>query len=170
MNYLTERCTISPNFIGDAHGNPTSRDLEVEEVFMNYVHKLERFGYIYKPNFIPHSDGDAESGMCAPDEDGTYDCSISALKDLLDNTGLEPEDVKVEVIKKDENGKEYYERIEDVSSYVYDAVNADYNEVFNEFTSYDWSLIQRALREVRNNPGFDKDDCDTLAEVMEKLI
>ena len=161
MTCINEHVLIRPRFIGDEFGNPTEHDESVFEAFTLYVHKKGLYGYIYKAKFLDNSDGDAESGMCAPQESGEFECTILALGNLIENTELNPEDILV----TDREGNEYH----DINSLVFDS-ELPYNDEFSCFSAEDWSTIVRALECARSaSPDLNACDINNLIYIISKL-
>lgn len=71
----------------DEHGNPDGWDPREEA---EYFTKLEKAALAcgMQTGFIPFSDGDAESGMCAPETDGTWQATPAMLRQFIEEYDL----------------------------------------------------------------------------------
>lgn len=98
----------------DEHGNPDGWDPREEA---EYFTKLENAALAcgMQTGFIPFSDGDAESGMCAPETDGTWQATPAMLRQFI-----EEYDLPIKVYEQGIDG-EVGEEIFDYQSLAFDA-------------------------------------------------
>lgn len=98
----------------DEHGNPDGWDPREEA---EYFTKLENAALAcgMQTGFIPFSDGDAESGMCAPETDGTWQATPAMLRQFI-----EEYDLPIKVYEQGVDG-EVGEEIFDYQSLAFDA-------------------------------------------------
>lgn len=104
----------------DENGNPTfDLDTYPERAYATAC-ELQK---IADPIFIDYSDGDAESGMCAPEPTGIYKMTVAELRTAIENGSLIEDDIDV-YTDYDPETQTVIEtsKIEDVLSLVFDAV------------------------------------------------
>ena len=106
----------------DEHGNPDGWDPREEA---EYFTKLEKAALDcgMQTGFIPFSDGDAESGMCAPETDGTWQATPAMLRQFI-----EEYDLPIKVYEQGVDG-EVGEEIFDYQSLAFDADPIEQDEV-----------------------------------------
>jgi hypothetical protein len=104
----------------DESGNPVFELTAYPEIAYATACELQK---IADPIFIDCSDGDAESGMCAPEPTGIYKMTVAELKAAIENGNLVEDDIEV-YTGYDPETQTVIEtsKIEDVLSLVFDAV------------------------------------------------
>lgn len=108
----------------DEHGNPDGWNPREEA---EYFTKLENAALAcgMQAGFIPFSDGDAESGMCAPETDGTWQATPAMLRQFI-----EEYDLPIKVYEQGVDG-EVGEEIFDYQSLAFEADPIEQDEVRN---------------------------------------
>lgn len=104
----------------DENGNPVFALEAYPEIAYATACELQK---IANPIFIDYSDGDAESGMCAPEPTGIFKMTVAELKAAIENGNLVEDDIDV-YTEYDPETQTVIEtsKIEDVLSLVFDAV------------------------------------------------
>ena len=108
----------------DEHGNPDGWDPREEA---EYFTKLENAAIAcgMQTGFIPFSDGDPESGMCAPESDGTWQATPAMLRQFI-----EEYDLPIKVYEQGVDG-EVGEEIFDYQSLAFEAdpIETEYRDM-----------------------------------------